>query len=338
MNRTDETTLDRPASPGSTGVWAAERNLPDGPLDLLGDIHGELPALDALVALLGYTSNGNHPQGRRLVFLGDLIDRGPDSPGVVRRVADMVERGRALALMGNHDLNAILCLPKKENTWLFDHGPVNETETKVAGERERDEILGFLRQLPVAMRRDDLRLVHACWDDASLKTLESETCPVRAFGTHKNRIKAAHIANADPIARNLALQNENPMKRLTSGPEVRAGAPFFAGGKERHEARHPWWNDYADGPLVVFGHYWRIPVTGIQKDDGLFGGVPLNRTLGSGRAMCIDYSVGGRWHDRHEGRRDGPFIGRLAALRWPERTLLFDDGESAALVGPGAQA
>lgn len=338
MTRIDETPPARPPASTPAKTWAAVRPLPDGPLDLLGDIHGELPALNALLALLGYTSNGSHPQGRRLVFLGDLIDRGPDSPGVVRQVADMVEHGRAFALMGNHDLNAILRLPKKENTWLFDHGPVSEAETKVADERERDEILGFLGQLPVALRRDDLRLVHACWDEATLKALSGEACPARAFTTHKDRIKAALGPMTDPIARNLALQNENPMKLLTSGPEVRAKAPFFAGGKERHEARHPWWNDFTDGPLVVFGHYWRIPVTGIQKDDGLFSGVPLNRTLGRGHAMCIDYSVGGRWHDRREGRRHGPFTGRLAALRWPERTLLFDDGERAAMVAPGAHA
>ncbi|NUQ66998.1 MAG: metallophosphoesterase [Phycisphaerales bacterium] len=332
MTRTQETALPR------HHAWNAVQNLPDGPLDLVGDIHGELPTLDTLLGHLGYTPSGTHPQGRRLVFLGDLIDRGPDSPGVVRRVADMVERGRAFALMGNHDLNAILRLPKKENTWLFDHGPVSETETKVANDRDREEILGFLARLPVALRRDDLRLVHACWDDAALKLLEGETGATQAFSRHKERIKATLGANADPIARNLALQNGNPMKLVTSGPEVRAPQPFFAGGKERHEARHPWWNDCAAGPMVVFGHYWRIPVTGIQKDDGLFRGVPLNRTLGHGHAMCIDYSVGGRWHDRKEGRLHGPFTGRLAALRWPERTLVFDNGEQATLDQPGRDA
>ena len=59
--------------------------LPPGPVDIVGDVHGELGALDALLDRLGYV-RGRHPEGRRLVFVGDLIDRGPDSAGVLERV------------------------------------------------------------------------------------------------------------------------------------------------------------------------------------------------------------------------------------------------------------
>ena len=55
----------------------------DGPIDVVGDVHGELDALHALMRGLGYDPVGGHPEGRRLVFLGDLCDRGPDSPGVL---------------------------------------------------------------------------------------------------------------------------------------------------------------------------------------------------------------------------------------------------------------
>lgn len=57
--------------------------LPPGPLDIVGDIHGESEALDQLLGHLGYDALGRHPQGRRLVFVGDFCDRGPDSPGVL---------------------------------------------------------------------------------------------------------------------------------------------------------------------------------------------------------------------------------------------------------------
>jgi hypothetical protein len=54
----------------------------DGPIDLVGDIHGEIAALTILLQHLGYDEDGLHPEKRRLVFLGDLMDRGPDSPAV----------------------------------------------------------------------------------------------------------------------------------------------------------------------------------------------------------------------------------------------------------------
>jgi Calcineurin-like phosphoesterase len=76
--------------------------LPNTPLDIIGDIHGEHDALRAVLAGLGYDEAGLHPQGRSLVFVGDLCDRGPDSPGVVARVRRLVEAGRAVELLGSH--------------------------------------------------------------------------------------------------------------------------------------------------------------------------------------------------------------------------------------------
>jgi diadenosine tetraphosphatase ApaH/serine/threonine PP2A family protein phosphatase len=78
-----------------------------GPFDLIGDVHGCREELVALLGLLGYAERADaawvHPQGRKLVFLGDLVDRGPDSPGVVRLVMASVQAGSALAVPGNHD-------------------------------------------------------------------------------------------------------------------------------------------------------------------------------------------------------------------------------------------
>ena len=69
------------------------QTLPSGPLDIVGDIHGEQAALLQLLRHLGYDARGNHPEGRSLVFLGDFVDRGPDSPGVIGIVHQLVTSG-----------------------------------------------------------------------------------------------------------------------------------------------------------------------------------------------------------------------------------------------------
>ena len=84
-----------------------------GPFDVIGDVHGCLTELLALLEKLGYALTRDdsgrvvgaaHPEGRRAVFLGDLVDRGPDTPGVLRTVMGMVAAGSALCVPGNHDV------------------------------------------------------------------------------------------------------------------------------------------------------------------------------------------------------------------------------------------
>ncbi|MGI5246239.1 polynucleotide kinase-phosphatase [Dactylosporangium sp. CA-139066] len=73
-----------------------------GPFDIIGDVHGCLAELKTLLTRLGYV-DGGHPEGRTAVFVGDLVDRGPDSPGVLRLVMSMVAAGTALCVSGNHE-------------------------------------------------------------------------------------------------------------------------------------------------------------------------------------------------------------------------------------------
>ncbi len=84
-----------------------------GPFDLIGDVHGCARELDALLAALGYVDRDgviNHPDGRVAIFLGDLVDRGPDVPGVLRRAMSMVQSGSALAIAGNHEVKLVRAL------------------------------------------------------------------------------------------------------------------------------------------------------------------------------------------------------------------------------------
>ena len=79
-----------------------------GPFDIIGDVHGCFDELVELVGKLGYTEQPGgawkHPEGRKLVFVGDLVDRGPKIPDVVRLVLESVNAGTALCVPGNHDM------------------------------------------------------------------------------------------------------------------------------------------------------------------------------------------------------------------------------------------
>jgi protein phosphatase len=87
-----------------------------GPFDLIGDIHGCFDELVALLQTLGYdvTDTGaHHPAGRKAVFLGDMVDRGPKTPEVLELVMKMVASGDALAVPGNHDIKLLRALQGK---------------------------------------------------------------------------------------------------------------------------------------------------------------------------------------------------------------------------------
>jgi Calcineurin-like phosphoesterase len=77
--------------------------------DIIGDIHGHALTLEALLGRLGYAREDGvhrHPD-RRVIFLGDFIDTGPHQRRALETVRPMVERGHALAVMGNHEFNAL---------------------------------------------------------------------------------------------------------------------------------------------------------------------------------------------------------------------------------------
>jgi hypothetical protein len=310
----------------------------EGPLDIVGDVHGEIEALTTLLRQLGYDGTGHHPEGRRLAFVGDLVDRGPDSPAVVALVQKLVEKERAQCVLGNHELNILLGSRKPDNIWFFHHQlapghPATERPQANADERTQQEILRFFAALPLALERSDLRIVHACWEEARIAAAR------QAFRVEEfHRDCQARIDDAiqrrglrDPLAIQLARQNEDPVKLLTSGPEEKATEPFEAMGQWRHHRRVAWWHEY-EGPLCVFGHYWRVLLPDEVDNDRLFQGVPWNATLGRGHALCIDYSVGKRFKERIAPGFDGTFHTRLAALRLPERVLLFDDGSLLPLL------
>lgn len=338
--------------------------LADGPLDLVGDVHGEIDVLRGLIEALGYSNGGEHRDGRHLVFLGDLCDRGPDSPAVIDLVRALVEQGRAQCVLGNHELNLLRGDAKHGNRWYLD--PDHEEQRgefkrcKSAPAELRSAWHDFFSSLPLALERSDLRVAHAAWHEPSIAALRGdersvldvyyeyerqtqqllERSGLTALAEGEERTNAFALETKStpvPLLQSLGRRDElhqmgNPVRVITSGPERIAAAPFWANGKWRMCDRVPWWNEYSDSIPVVIGHYWRIADDAEFADvsDGkpnLFEGVRFNEWCGLHRnVFCVDFSVGGRYRERE--RDVTTFSTRLAALRWPERQIIFDDGDA----------
>ena len=337
--------------------------LPDGPLDIVGDIHGEVDALRHLLQHLGYNQQGEHPEGRTLVFVGDFCDRGPDSPAVLALARQLVQSGRALAVLGNHEINLLREDPKDGSGWFFDARLARDQERYAPFSRptatERSEIGEFLSGLPIGLERPDLRVIHAAWQEPQigairplpLGSVRAEYDQWETLGQEEaRRNRLADRMAAELLEWPHGLENNehrppflqahgeyeaskqmfNPLKVLTSGVEAMGTSTFFAGGKWRFVQRVPWWNTYTDSTPVVIGHYWRRlrpPETGARGNELFEHTSPLAWHGARGNVFCVDYSVGGRWTARKKGTPVGTEF-KLAALRWPERVLQLDDGSS----------
>ncbi|HXH02701.1 MAG TPA: AAA family ATPase [Candidatus Competibacteraceae bacterium] len=140
-----------------------DRRADSGPFDVIGDVHGCHGELRELLARLGYVPAGEgmrHPQGRRAVFVGDLVDRGPATPAVLRLVMAMVEQGDALCVVGNHDDKLARAL--RGRAVQVGHG-LAESLAQLQGEGEdfRRRVAAFLEGLPSHYVLDGGRLVVA---------------------------------------------------------------------------------------------------------------------------------------------------------------------------------
>ncbi|MBG7699068.1 polynucleotide kinase-phosphatase [Streptomyces sp. MC1] len=184
-----------------------------GPFDIIGDIHGCSAELEALLDKLGY-ADGVHPEGRTAVFVGDLVDRGPDSPGVLRRVMSMVKSRNALCVPGNHENKYGRHL--KGRRVQHTHG-LAETVAQMEGESEefRAEVREFIDGLVSHYVLDGGRLV-VC--HAGL--------PEKYHGRTSGRVRSH------------ALYGE------TTGETDEFGLPV----------RYPWAEDYRGRAAVVYGH------------------------------------------------------------------------------------
>jgi hypothetical protein len=149
--------------------------------DLIGDIHGHADELVQLLRLLGYQQSRGvyrHPD-RKVIYLGDFIDRGPQIREVLAIVWPMIAEGTALAVMGNHELNAIAFHtedPKRPGTHLRTRSNKNiRQHSKTISALTDEELVAaidWFRTLPMRLDLDEgLRVVHACWDERALASI-----------------------------------------------------------------------------------------------------------------------------------------------------------------------
>ncbi len=201
----------------SLPTWEAEH----GPFDIVGDVHGCFDELVELLGQLGYTINqqdghytASSPEGRKLVFVGDLVDRGPGTVQVLRLVSHLVQSGQAFCVPGNHDMKLVRALRGRDVKRTYG---LAETMEQLGQESEafRVEVAKFL---------DDL-VSHLVFDDGKLVV------------AHAGLKESMHGRGSGAV-REFALFGE------TTGETDDFGLPV----------RYNWAADYRGKALVVYGH------------------------------------------------------------------------------------
>ncbi|NUT95038.1 MAG: polynucleotide kinase-phosphatase, partial [Saccharothrix sp.] len=194
-----------------------------GPFDVIGDVHGCRQELEDLLGTLGYDlvrdAEGRPvdavpPAGRRAVFVGDLVDRGPDTPGVLRLAMGMVESGHAFAVCGNHEQKLVRAL--RGRNVQVKHG-LAESLAQLAEETEE-----FRRK---AERFCDGLVAHYVLDGGDLVVAHAGL-PERYHGRASARV------------RSFALYGD------TTGETDEYGLPV----------RYPWATEYRGRATVLYGH------------------------------------------------------------------------------------
>lgn len=277
-------------------------------IDFIGDIHGHANKLEALLLKLNYTKTKNgyaHPN-RKVVFLGDYIDRGPEIRKTLEIVKSMSDNGNAIALMGNHEYNAICYHMKNESgDYLREHSEKNikqHRDTLNEFQNQQNEwkmYLEWFKTLPLFIETETYRAVHACWDNKNIDYLSKILI--------NNRF-------TDELIRESATEGTQlfwTVKETLTGKELKCPKESQFRDKDgnwRNEFRIKWWTNplmetyhsisvqkieelphqpikladlhstdfYTENEkMVFFGHYW---LTGEPKPQ-------------KSNVCCLDYSV-----------------------------------------------
>lgn len=200
-----------------TRAWNDKRD-EHGPFDIFGDLHGCADELETMLAQLGYERGDGdvwrNSAGRKAIFLGDLVDRGPRVADTVRIVSAMVRAGSALCVAGNHDVKLARWLHGKQVQ--IRHGlEQSVAEMERLGPADRKEITEFLDGL----------VSHYVLDEGSLVT------------AHAGLREEMHGRTSGAV-REFCLYGE------TTGETDEFGLPV----------RYPWASDYRGKSMVVYGH------------------------------------------------------------------------------------
>ncbi|MDP3358317.1 MAG: metallophosphoesterase [Lutibacter sp.] len=277
-------------------------------IDFIGDIHGHADELEALLKKMGYTKKNkvySHPE-RKVLFVGDYIDRGPKIRKTLKIVRRMVESDNAIALMGNHEYNAI-CFhyPETKGGHLRNHSIKNilqhyKTLKEFKNRQdEYDNYIDWFKTLPLFYETEYFRAVHASWIESTMDELK--------LHLKNGRLTEEAIINS---VKNGSLFN-NAIEDTLKGKEIPLNPENYFKDKDgfiRENLRIKWWEDPSksnykelsihpleslpdtlidvtklsntnyypqNGKPVFFGHYWLKEKPAIFRDN----------------ICCLDYSV-----------------------------------------------
>ncbi len=209
--------------------------------DVIPDIHADIDRLDVTLDALGTDAP--------LAFLGDFIDAGKstrrsDDAAVLKRVRGIIDEGRGVAVMGNHELNAI----------LYHTLGIDQAALRPHTEKNRAQHRSFVRQfgtatpqarlwtdwfltLPLWQELGDLRLVHACWSQRDIDLIAGRRPDGRLCHEDLAEVAAEETDFAKAV------------KNLVTGPELQLPKGYTfrdAGGHLRHRVRIAWWRSEAE--------------------------------------------------------------------------------------------
>ena len=218
--------------------------------DIVGDVHGYANELRQLMTHMGYPLNGKdlsaHPQGRRPVFIGDYVDRGPDCRQVIEWIRAMTDDGHADAVMGNHEYNAVLWAtpdPRRPGEFVRRHSERNHKQHAVfLNQMSADpafyaSAIDWFKSLPLYLVRGDYRFVHACWHQQSIDLLQKHDC-MTVDGRLTEKGWAAGGDKGSPLREAIDI--------LLKGPEEKLGKDKIyvdVEGTTRTLARVAWWKE-----------------------------------------------------------------------------------------------
>jgi hypothetical protein len=277
-------------------------------IDLIGDIHGHADKLEELLLKLGYAKkNGAYSHlERKVLFVGDYIDRGPKIRETLEIVKSMVDSENATALMGNHEYNA-LCFhfQETEGGHLRKHlikNIIQHYETLKQFQNRQREYEGYLdwfKTLPLYYETESFRAVHACWDNKNIDFLRKTLV--------NDRLTDELIYQSVKVGSALNEAIDETLK----GKEMKLPDGLYFNDKDgtrRTDIRIKWWenpsemtyktisvepienlpeepiqvselksNDYykSNDKKVFFGHYWLKGEPSLNKEN----------------ICCLDYSV-----------------------------------------------
>lgn len=289
--------------------------------DLIGDIHGYADELIQLLEMMGYHQlDGVYRHStKRVIFLGDFVDRGPLQRKVIDVVRPMIEQGYALAVMGNHEFNAIAFnTPDGEGGYLRPHNEKNIRQHEAflsayPDAKERTDVINWFKTLPLWLDLDSIRVIHACWDTRWIKRISEHY--------DQNQLSDQLLLAA---CEKDSWEFE-AVETLLKGKEVPLpDGRFFEDkdGNRRHNIRIRWWDNVATyreafiGPASASTHIPDDPIEGDHLIDyrhdmppvflGHYWLEPPMEPLAA-NVVCLDYSVA----------KPG---GRLVAYRWDEES------------------